>query len=557
MKSKPRRIFSLKILTIHILLSIGLCAEVMAAGTTPCFDPWAEPIYPATTGKTTVTTLDDAARFLNMATFGATTRDINHLTKMTMQQWLDEQFAMDMSCHLALLNQTQNNNDRGNRLEVWFRLAVTAPDQLRQRVAFALSELFVVSDVGSGIPANALAVYYDILVKNAFGNFRDIMEQVTLSPAMGRYLSMLGNQKANRAKGIRADENYAREIMQLFTIGLIKLDDSGLALLQDNLVIPSYNQADVEGLARVFTGWSWGNSYSFTDGNDWRISMKPFSAYHDKAEKIIFNKTVIPAGGKAEEDLTLALNKLFRHTNVAPFVSKSLIKRLVTSNPSPEYVARVAAVFNNNGKGVRGDMQAVIAAIFLDEEALTGSKANKNFGKLREPLLVVTHLWRAFDGTTFDGSMPYYYADTKIGQAPLSAPSVFNFFKPDYAPSGLITKKGLVAPEFQLVNEANNTSFYNELYALIQWSYKRVPYSNPYSIQININSLRNKAKSPKDLVNYLDLLLTNKKMPIEMQTLLLNYIRNVPLNSGDEKGVKRAIDALYLVMSSPYYLVQR
>jgi uncharacterized protein (DUF1800 family) len=546
--------FAIKQLIINSVLLIGLTHNTFAAEP-QCFEAGANPIYPATTNKTTLTPAADASRFLNMATFGTNQRDLNHLTKMTIQQWLDEQFAMDMSCHLDELNQTQNNNERNNRLEVWFRLSVTAPDQLRQRVAFALSELFVVSDVGSNIPAHALAVYYDILVKNAFGNFRDILEQVTLSPAMGRYLSMLGNQKASKIKGIRADENYAREIMQLFTVGLVQLDNSGVPLMQNNLPIPTYNQSHVEALARVFTGWTWGDSYSFTDGGDWRVTMKAFTPYHDKDVKSIINNVVVAANNTPQKDLDFALDTLFKHPNVAPFVSKSLIQRLVTSNPSPAYIGRVAAKFNNNGKGVRGDMQAVINAIFTDTEALTGVKANKDFGKLREPVLAVTHLWRAFDASSFDNRMPYDYADTKIGQAPLSAPSVFNFFKPDYAPSGVIKKKALVAPEFQLINEANNTRFYNELYNLIN-NHKAISWS-VYSTQISIKELIKRANSMTDLLNYLDLLLMGAKMPDEMKTIIQSYIRTIPLDSGDRKGIERSVNALYLVMSSPYYLIQR
>jgi uncharacterized protein (DUF1800 family) len=543
-----------------LLLSVFLLAgfsNPATAAIARCYDPWRAPVYPANTGTTVMTPASQAVNFLNRATFGANPRDISHLNKMTPAQWLDEQFAMDASCHLATLNQTQNNNARENRMEVWFRLSVTAPDQLRQRVAFALSEIFVVSDFGSGIPANAMAVYYDILVRNAFGNFRSILEEVTLSPAMGRYLSMLGNQKPNRAKGIRADENYAREIMQLFSLGLVKLDNTGVPVLKNGVTIPTYSQLDVEGLARTFTGWSWGNSVNFEDGDDWRVSMKPFLNYHDRAEKTIMTNKLLPAAGTPETDLALALNTIFKHPNVGPFIARRLIQRLVTSNPSPDYIGRVATAFNNNGQGVRGDMKAVIRAILLDTEALTGKKANPNFGKLREPLIALTHLWRAFDGQAADGRLPYYYPESYIIQAPLSAPSVFNFFKPDYSPSRAFSNKNLVAPEFQLINEANITSFQNALYERIQWYYKQKHNATLSSVLININGLTKKATVAPDLVNYLDLILTGNQMPDTAKTVLINYLRNVPIESGDRKGVRRATDALYLVMSSPYYLIQR
>jgi len=420
-----------------------------------------------------------------------------------------------------------------------------------------LSEIFVVSDVGSGIPTNAMAVYYDILVRNAFGNFRDILERVTLSPAMGRYLSMLHNQKANRKLGIRADENYAREVMQLFTIGLVQLSPSGVPLLQGGNTIPTYSQTDVENSAKTLTGWSFGNSWSFFDGDDWRISMKPFEGYHDRTLKTILDNIVIPEKGLAAADLKILLDTLFNHPNVGPFIGRRLIQRLVTSNPSPDYIRRVARKFDDNGKGVRGDMKAVIKAVLLDPEALEGTRANVNFGKLREPLLVLTHLWRAFDGHSADGTIRYYYPDSSIGQAPLSAPSVFNFFRPDFAPSGTIKNRGFFAPEFQLVNDANNTRFYNELFGLINWRYKGNPYTNPFDILININNLKTRARSPTDLVAYLNLILTGNKLPADVKTVLINYVRSIAYISYPEKGVNRALEALYLVMSSPHYLIQR
>jgi uncharacterized protein (DUF1800 family) len=558
MKNKQSFFICMKILMLGSFLQLGFSTTAAAALPAKCYDPTRAPVYPATTGTTVITPTAQAARFLNMASFGATAADINHLSKMTPDQWLTEQFGLDASCHLATLNQTQGNNQRENRMEVWFRLSDTAPDQLRQRVAFALSEIFVVSDVGSGITPNAMAVYYDVLVRNAFGNFSDILNDVTLSPAMGRFLSMLGNQKPNKAKGIRADENYAREVMQLFTIGLVKLDNNGNPSLNSSgSTLPTYTQAQVEGIAKTFTGWTWGNSIYFTDGNDWRISMKPFLSYHDRSQKEIVTSKLIPALGTPEADLALALNTIFKHPNVGPFIAKRLIQRLVTSNPSPEYIDRVATAFNNNGQGVRGDMKAVIRAILLDNEALTGKTANPNFGKLREPLIAFTHLWRAFAGNAADGTVPYYYPESTISQAPLSAPSVFNFFKPDYAPSRAFESKGLVAPEFQLVNEANVTSFQNALYAQIEWSYKQATNASLNQVQIDISTLRKKAINPADLVNYLDLILTGSQTPSTVKSVLVTYLQGVALETGVRSGVVRSLDALYLMMSSPYYLIQR
>lgn len=544
-------------LKLGLLLGLLLPGIVQADSPATCFDPLVAPVYPTTPNVPAVTPQATAARFLNMATFGASPQDINHLSKMTLQAWVTEQLAMQASCHLAALNVTQNNDSRENRIEVWFRHAVTGPDQLRQRLAFALSEVFVVSDVGSGISPNALTAYYDILVRNAFGNFRDILEQVTLSPAMGSYLSTLHNQKADRKLGIRADENYAREVMQLFTIGLVQLDTTGTPVLQNGVTVPTYNQTDVENSAKVLTGWALSDSVNFFDGIEWRLSMKPFESYHDHSQKTLLNNTNVPSGGKASADLKILLDTLFNHPNVGPFVGRRLIQRLVTSNPSPAYIQRVAQAFNDNGSGVRGDMQAVISAVLLDPEALGGVKANAHFGKLREPLLVLTHLWRALGGQASDGLFPYYYPDSTIGQAPLSSGSVFNFFRPDYAPSGAVNDQGLFAPEFQLVNDANNTRFYNELFGLTHWHYTSYQYADPFSVLINVNNLAKRAKTPTNLVNYLNLVFTGNKLPATVTTPLIAYLRALAFKDNSGTGVTRSLEALYLVMSSPNYLIQR
>lgn len=547
-------------------LALSLAALVLLVGgpaqaaNMTCRDPQLPPTYPADRPVTNVTPQVNAVRFLNTATFGASPRDLQHLTGMTPSEWIDEQIALDASCHLPSLNQSQENNSRENRVEVWWRHAVTAPDQLRQRVAFALSQIFVVSDVNSSLSQNGMAAYYDILLDNAFGNFRDLLEDVTLSPVMGRYLSMLGNQKANRKAGIRADENYAREIMQLFSVGLVQLNPGGRPVLVDGKTVPTYSQADVENLARVFTGWTWGDSLFFDDwqGNDWRLPMRVFPKYHDSGEKVIIGGTVIPAGGTPQQDLALALDTLFNHPNTGTFIGKQLIQRLVTSNPSPAYVARVAAKFADNGKGVRGDMRAVIRAILLDREALGSVDVNTDFGKLREPVMTMTHLWRAFGATTADGHFYYQRWDNALGQAPLSAPSVFNFYRPNYSPPGPLRAAGKVGPEFQLVNDATTGALQNELYWRINYYRQDLDWAYRNDILINIASLTKRAGNPTTLVTYLDLMLTGNRLPAEFKQTLIDYLGTVNGNTWDRRGVnaRRSVDALYLVMGSPYYLIQ-
>lgn len=539
-----------------VMLLLVLWSPGFGADPAQCVDPLAAPCYPDDTELTDVTSTIDAVRFLNAATFGANTRDVRHLKGMSFAQWLTEQTKLPASCHLASLNQTQDNNSRINRLEVWWRHAVTAPDQLRQRVAFALSQIFVVSDANSPIPQNALARYYDILVQNAFGNYRDLIEQITISPVMGSYLSMLGNRKANVKARTRPDENYAREIMQLFSIGLVRLKANGNPILAGGEPVPTYSQEEIEELARVFTGWAFGDSLYFPEGDDWRISMKAFQNFHDQGAKTILGNTPVAEGGTAEQDLATALDTIFNHPNVGPFIGKQLIQRLVTSNPSPAYVARVAAKFDDNGKGVRGDLGAVVRQVLLDKEALGSTTENQDFGKLREPVCVVSHLWRLFHGQAREGTYLYQMWSDPLNQTPLSAPSVFNFYRPDFSPIGPLRKNGLVGPEFQLVNDAQIVEFLNELYDRIYYFRKDNPWVDRTGILISIEMLKSKAKEPDTLVAYLNVYLAGGRLTAEFKDTLIKYLKKIPFNTWEGKGTRRVLDALYLVISSPYYLIQ-
>jgi uncharacterized protein (DUF1800 family) len=546
-----------RLAALGIALQLAPLCPAWGADPARCIDPNAAPQYPDDSGQTGVTPTLAAVRFLNTATFGASLRDVRHLGGMTLAEWLAEQASLPASCHLTSLNQTQNNESRDNRLEVWWRHAITAPDQLRQRVAFALSEIFVVSDVNSPIPQNALATWYDILVRNAFGNYRDLIEQVTLSPAMGSYLSMLGNRKPNRAEGIRADENYAREIMQLFSIGLVQLNRNGTPVKVDGSTVPTYSQKDIEGLARVFTGWTFADAYDFDWwADDWRRPMRAFQSYHDRGIKTILGGTVIAKGGTAEQDLKVALDTIFNHPNVGPFIGRQLIQRLVTSNPSPAYVARVAARFDDNGQGVRGDLKAVVRQVLLDKEALGSTVENPNFGKLREPILAMSHLWRLFDARSWEGTYFYQRWYDPLGQTPLSSPSVFNFFKPGFSPSGPLATAGLVGPEFQLVNDPHSVEFLNELFSRVDYSRRDNPWADPTDILIGTGALKSRAANPDSLVGWLNTYLTGGRLPAEFRTLLADYLETIPLDDWEGEGIRRAVDALYLVVSSPYYLIQ-
>ena len=341
---------------------------------------------------------------------------------------------------------------------------VTAPDQLRQRVAFALSEIFVVSDVASSLAQQpeALANYYDTLANDAFGNFRQLLQDATLSPVMGNYLNMLRNAAAIPSKGTSADENYAREIMQLFTIGLNMLNPDGtLQLDTSGQPIPTYNNTTIVQTANVFTGWSYHSTLatpSFTGGAaDWYNPMQLYTTFHDNTAKTIVSTTatgapvVIPANQGGAADLKMELDALFNHQNTGPFFCRQLIQRLVTSNPSPGYVYRVAQVFANDGTGTRGNLAAVVKAILLDYEARSSAVVNDaSFGKLKEPHQRQTALYRAFNANSQEGRFAIFSADQTLGQAALRSPTVFNFFLPAFVPPGMLAAAGLDGPEFQI-----------------------------------------------------------------------------------------------------------
>ena len=380
-------------------------------------------------------------------------------------RWIDEQLAQPASVQLptiqtayaALTNPAQMIGSLNtDRQEIWFRNSITGPDQLRQRVAFALSEIMVVSQQSTlqNMPY-ALADYYDLLARDAFGDFRKLIEDVTLHPAMGVYLNMLGNQKPDTAKNIRPDENYARELMQLFTIGLVELNADGT--VQDGRAGPAHPdlrpvgdrrfRQRVHGLEllrrrELRAGPAHAREPGAADAGLSRAAL----AAREEAAAVPGRREADPAAGQApQQDLADALDNIFNHPNVGPFISKQLIQKLVTSNPSPQYVARVTAVFNNDGTGKRGNLGAVVKAILLDAEARPATPAATT-GKVKEPLLRLTQMWRAYGAKAASGQYRVGNVNAAFGQGPLQSPSVFNFFSPFYAPPGEISDQGLVRP---------------------------------------------------------------------------------------------------------------
>ncbi len=508
----------------------------------------------------------EAFRFLNQATFGATETEAERVIDMGITAWVDDQLQKPASLQLPYLQSLPRPQFlfelQPDRTDIWFRHALHADDQLRQRVAFALSEIMVISQLGVlGDLTYSMADYYDVLAEHAFGNYRDLIEAVTLHPAMGMYLSMLGNERPDPANNIRPDENYARELMQLFSIGLVALNiDGSVVLDQQGQPEPTYDQSIIEGFAHIFTGWTFAGSFQFrgaypNDANQ-VVPMQLWPSFHDTGSKTLLNGFVVPPGQTGAADLRDALDNIFNHPNVGPFIATRLIQRLVTSNPSPAYVARVAGVFNNNGSGVRGDLAAVVKAILLDSEARPATPQEFS-GKLKEPLLRLTQLWRAYDAASASGRYPLNYIYVIFGQGPLQSPSVFNFFSPFYAPPGEISDKGLVAPELAIATEYLNTFVTNYMfYQTFFWNHETDPSAEGVTedtVLIDFAAETATAANADALIN----MVVNKLLAGQVSATLRAEIEGMLLRIPADQALLRAAETIYLVVTSPEFAYQR
>ena len=531
----------------------------------------------------------DAARFLTQSTMGVTDADITSVESLGYKAWIQQQVGLSASgsaqsfqatAKSALLAATPtaffNGTNTSNNYV--FQQAVTAPDQLRQRVQLALSEIFVTSYQSGHQDGVGMGAYWDLLGKDAFANFRTLMEDVTLSTQMGHYLTYQGNLKENATTGQVPDENYARELMQLMTIGLWQLNQDGTQKLDGSgNPIPTYTHDDIAGLAKVFTGISFYSpaptGSTFFGGNkDPNAETKPmiyYPAFHSTSEKD-FLGVVIPASTTADPagDVKIALDTLFNHPNVGPFVSRNLIQRLVTSNPSPAYVSRVAAVFNNNGKGVRGDMAAVIRAILTDTEArdatVTGSAT---FGKLREPVVRMANWMRAFGAKSASGTwgLGDTSAATSLDQSVLNAPSVFNFWRPGYVSSNSkLGAAGLVGPEFQVVDEVSVAGYVNTMSSAITNGVGNATGVSGSDIKTTYPNEIGLAATPQALVDRLNTLLFYGQMSSGLQQTLVNAINSIPIPGGSATAAQvtaaqtqRVQLAVMMAMTSGEYLAQR
>jgi uncharacterized protein (DUF1800 family) len=503
----------------------------------------------------------EAFRFLNQATLGATESDAHLLMKAGFSKWLEWQFNLPASLQTPYIyNQLSRSNEvtPPARIDIWLHNALHGEDQLRQRVALALSEIMVVSSKGSLSQITpALTSYHDMLANNAFGNYRDLLEDVTLHPAMGIYLSMLGNRNPDIENNVRPDENYAREVLQLFSIGLVELNQDG-SVKKDPFgdPIPTYTQEIVEGFAHVFTGWDYNdianNSGPLLLTDPLRtIPMEVRPKFHDYGPKTLLNGVTLPMSQTGEKDLEDALDNIFEHPNLGPFIATRLIQRLVTSNPTHNYIENIADVFNDNGEGVRGDLGAVVRAILFNPEARWGTAIDTT-GKLKEPLLRVTQIWRAYDATPLGGGHVNLRPAGDLGQGPLQAESVFNFFSPFYAPSGEIMDAELVAPELQLSTDYLNALLTNFLYRHIVSKNSSSEILKPGDIYIDISEEIQLTDDPEALIEMISQKLLAGQISDTLRSQLHYYIEQ----SSSLPPKLIASRAIFLVASSPEFARQ-
>jgi uncharacterized protein (DUF1800 family) len=553
---------------------------------------------------------NEAARFLLQAQFAATPTDVSAARAGSFAAYLQQEFAKPISKAWdwleqqgygadATLDKYVYNNAIAD-MAVW-RDLLSAPDVLRKRVALALSEFFVVSHSSMEIDwrGHAMAAYWDILNEHAFGNFRNLLEAITLSPAMGYFLNTRGNQKENAATGRLPDENYAREVMQLFTIGLYELNSDGSVKTDSaGKKLETYDSDDVSQLARVFTGYDFDPAYSPSSPNGlpfpgqtykvWgrEYARRPMTLDASKHSTLAvsFLNASITASTPGAAALKTALDALFNHPNVGPFFGRQMIQRLVTSNPSPAYVARVASAFNNNGAGVRGDMKAVWVAVLLDDEARsTTSLADNGFGKLREPILRFLQWARTFNARSEFGTWKLFDlsdTSTSLGQSPLRSPSVFNFFRPGYVPPGI----GITAPEFQLVNETTVGGYLNFMQNTIQqgiFTSKKdltvVDYQNPYTpdfvpsydslialiTNVNHTPASNTEPVARAILTALNTQMCAGQLKAASLTLMINALRDDmvarQVKTSSSATLKRdtICAAILMILACPDYLIQK
>jgi len=547
-----------------------------------------------------------ASRFLVQATFGASRAEIARLRGIGYAQWLEQQLSHPPTLTGPWLDGLAENPvfslNSGHRVDRFYVQAVTAPDQLRQRMAFALSQILVASD-SSGISTRETAEYYDILTRGAFGTYRDLLGEVTFSPTMGQWLTYLRNRAAYEANGntVLPDENYAREVMQLFSFGLVQRNPDYSLVLSGGQPVPTYDNTIIAELARVFTGLSYDRSdytnarFGNNTNRDPLLPMICFpmnnppnnqtymaggATFHDTGSKTIFDGVTLPAVGNTrsacEADINAALDEIANHASVAPFIARQLIQRFVTSNPSNAYIGRVSAVFNNNGQNVRGDLGAVIMAVLMDPDAR--ATPSGPFGKLREPVLRMTNAWRALEVQLGQPEPPLNSQgnpNSSVGnismtlgfngdfeQRPMSAPTVFNFYEPDYQQPGPIQNQGLFSPEFQILTETSVTRMNNTIRSRAVDYY--IGVNNPPATRplVNLEPLADEIITVNNttygnLVDELSVRLMSGRMSGPMRNTLITMLTSQSAPTTESARRDRVRQVLRVILFSPEFAVQR
>jgi uncharacterized protein (DUF1800 family) len=510
----------------------------------------------------------DAARLLLQASFGPrSVADVDEVASRSASSWLDAQIAAPWNTHAGYLASLRAQNikiEEQHIFEAIWQNMMFADARLRARVALALSEIMVVSNIAPDQDSDALAGWMDMLYANAFGNYRTLLRDATLQPAMGYYLNMLGNDKEDLVSGRMPSENYAREVLQLFSIGLVELNADGTAKRDaSGKTIATYDQNVVQGFAKVFTGWSFGGSdTTFSDGfnppkKNWTVEMQAWPSHHSAATKLLLQGTVLPAGQTPQRDLDDALDNISNHPNVGPFISKRLIQFLVTSNPSAGYVSRVVAVWNNNGAGARGDLKSVVKSILLDGEARDPATApvhSSTYGKLREPMVRFVHFANAMGAKSNAGRNSIWWLDSPddaLGQTPLLAASVFNFFSPLYSRAGSIAKAGLASPEFQNATDTQVVGSTNFFAKLVREG--GIGFEENNRVDFDMTSWLADSANTSRLVDRINLVLFAGGISANTQTILEKAINAYPANERNN----RLQAALNLAVIAPEFVIQR
>ncbi|NDY91950.1 DUF1800 domain-containing protein [Ideonella livida] len=586
--------------TVTLLVACGGGEADPAAGATDTTQQAAalraRALAAATSGDSVnPTSREDAWRLLTQASFGPTEAEIQQVMALGPAAWIQAQRALPVrEVHLArwladdaavkAIN-PRASADVPHLLASFYEEALTGEDQLRQRVAFALSQILVVSTTEMHNEwTEAVAGWQDMLTRNALGNFRQLLGEVTRHPAMGRYLSHLDNRGENSASGRAPDQNFARELMQLFTIGLVELQPDGSPRLDaEGQAVETYDVDDIVGLSRVMTGYGFAGTqpsarrpsdpgHRYLPGK-LHLPMQAYPGLHSTAEKRLLGQRVGPAGGRqVQVEVDRALDMLFQHPNVGPFISRQLIQRLVTSHPSPAYVARVAAVFADNGQGVRGDLGATVRAILLDPDARSASRAqDRTQGKVREPVLRLTAALRGLGATSRSGRWDIGITDSPLrglGQTPLRAATVFNYWRPHYVPpGGEAQQRGQHLPEMQLTDEASVAGYVNYMSDLVASGLGPVGTDGQRTIQLPVAPWGALATDPGALVDALGQVLLGAAPPSGLREPVVQALQSVRLPALARDGSNRATVeaarlrrvqlAQLLLLASPEFIVQK